>query len=257
MRTPAVRPGPHRQPRRDRGPDHPGLPRTRDGGRRRLQRRRRGRAARADGRRRHPHRSAAAVRELPADRPDHRGRPGDRRRGDPPGVRLPGRASGVRPGRRGGGDRLRRPVVRRHRCARRQAPCPPPGHGRSAWIRCRGRSIRRPSIGPMRVAGIVAEAEAIGFPLLVKAAAGGGGRGMRRVVERPGSAGRPDGGVGRGAVGVRRRRRSTWSGRSAPRATSRSSCWATRRDESSRSASATARSSGATRSSSRRRRRPA
>lgn len=33
------------------------------------------------------------------------------------------------------------------------------------------------------VAGIVAEAEAIGFPLLVKAAAGGGGRGMRRVVE--------------------------------------------------------------------------
>ena len=34
---------------------------------------------------------------------------------------------------------------------------------------------------PDQVAGIVAEAEAIGFPLLVKAAAGGGGRGMRRV----------------------------------------------------------------------------
>ncbi len=34
---------------------------------------------------------------------------------------------------------------------------------------------------PDAVAGIVAEAEAIGFPLLVKAAAGGGGRGMRRV----------------------------------------------------------------------------
>jgi acetyl-CoA carboxylase biotin carboxylase subunit len=33
------------------------------------------------------------------------------------------------------------------------------------------------------VAGIVAEAEAIGFPLLVKAAAGGGGRGMRRVTD--------------------------------------------------------------------------
>jgi acetyl/propionyl-CoA carboxylase alpha subunit len=34
---------------------------------------------------------------------------------------------------------------------------------------------------PDEVAAIVAEAEAIGFPLLVKAAAGGGGRGMRRV----------------------------------------------------------------------------
>ncbi len=37
---------------------------------------------------------------------------------------------------------------------------------------------------PDQVAGIVATAEQIGFPLLVKAAAGGGGRGMRRV-ERP------------------------------------------------------------------------
>ncbi|HEU0242772.1 MAG TPA: biotin carboxylase N-terminal domain-containing protein [Candidatus Limnocylindrales bacterium] len=34
---------------------------------------------------------------------------------------------------------------------------------------------------PDQVAGIVATAEEIGFPLLVKAAAGGGGRGMRRV----------------------------------------------------------------------------
>jgi acetyl/propionyl-CoA carboxylase alpha subunit len=34
---------------------------------------------------------------------------------------------------------------------------------------------------PDHVAGIIAEAERVGFPLLVKAAAGGGGRGMRRV----------------------------------------------------------------------------
>jgi acetyl/propionyl-CoA carboxylase alpha subunit len=37
---------------------------------------------------------------------------------------------------------------------------------------------------PDRMAAIVAEAERVGFPLLVKAAAGGGGRGMRRV-EKP------------------------------------------------------------------------
>ena len=36
--------------------------------------------------------------------------------------------------------------------------------------------------GPDQVEAIVAQAEAIGFPILVKAAAGGGGRGMRRVV---------------------------------------------------------------------------
>ena len=35
---------------------------------------------------------------------------------------------------------------------------------------------------PDQVEAIIAQAEAIGFPLLVKAAAGGGGRGMRRVV---------------------------------------------------------------------------
>ena len=39
-------------------------------------------------------------------------------------------------------------------------------------------SVDRPDAMP----GILAEAERIGFPLLVKAAAGGGGRGMRRVV---------------------------------------------------------------------------
>ena len=40
---------------------------------------------------------------------------------------------------------------------------------------------RAPIDRPDQVAGVIAEAEAIGFPLLVKAAAGGGGRGMRRV----------------------------------------------------------------------------
>ena len=39
---------------------------------------------------------------------------------------------------------------------------------------------------PDQLDGIAAEADRIGFPLLVKAAAGGGGRGMRRVTERSG-----------------------------------------------------------------------
>ena len=39
---------------------------------------------------------------------------------------------------------------------------------------------------PDHVASIAAEAEAIGYPLLVKAAAGGGGRGMRRVTSAKG-----------------------------------------------------------------------
>ena len=69
---------------------------------------------------------------------------------------------------------------------------------------------------PDQVDAIVAEAEAIGFPLLVKAAAGGGGRGMRRVATRGRAAGR----AGRPGRTRRPRRsataRSTSSGRSSP-----------------------------------------
>ena len=105
---------------------------------------------------------------------------------------------------------------------------------------------------PEEVARIVAEAEAIGFPLLVKAAAGGGGRGCgtspTAAIYRPPSPPRRP----------RRSRRSvtdpsTWSGRSVQRDTSKSSSLAMRPAVSSRSASVTARFSDVTRSWSRRR----
>jgi acetyl/propionyl-CoA carboxylase alpha subunit len=108
---------------------------------------------------------------------------------------------------------------------------------------------------PDQVAAIVADADAIGFPLLVKAAAGGGGRGMRRVTTAADLPAALAGGS-REAARVRDGQ-STWSGRSSRPDTSRSSCWATTRAMSSRSGSGTVRSSGGTRSSWRRRRRPA
>ena len=203
------------------------------------------------------HRAGAGRRELPADRRDRRGGAGDRRRGDPSGLRLPRRAGGVRPGGRGRRARLRRSVDRdaidalgdklaARRLARDGGRPGRPGDARA----------RRRSTGPTQVAAIVAEAERDRVP-----AAGQGRRRRRWPRDAPGRvAGRAAGRAGRrvrgGRVRVRRRRRSTSSARSSRRATSRSSCSATRRDESWPSGSATARSSGATRSWSRRRRPP-
>ena len=62
--------------------------------------------------------------------------------------------------------------------------------------------------------------------------------------------------IGRGGVGLRRRRRSTWSARSVPARHIEVQLLGDATGRSSRSASATARCSAATRSSSRRRRRP-
>ena len=92
----------------------------------------------------------------------------------------------------------------------------------------------------------------IGFPLLVKAAAGGGGRGMR-VVRSAAELDEALAAAEREAAGrVRRRHRSTASATSSARGTSRCSSSPTRTEPSSRSASATARCSGATRRCSRR-----
>ena len=81
--------GPGRQPRRDRGADHPHAARARHPQRGRVQRRGRRGAARSRGRRRRPARPGGRRRELPEHRPDRgRGAPA-RRRGRAPGLRLP------------------------------------------------------------------------------------------------------------------------------------------------------------------------
>ncbi len=52
-------------------------------------------------------------------------------------------------------------------------------------------------------ARLLAEAETIGWPVLIKAALGGGGRGQRVVTRAEAFAGGAGGGAPRGAVGVR------------------------------------------------------
>ena len=80
------------------------------------------------------------------------------------------------------------------------------------------------------------EADAIGYPLLIKAVAGGGGKGMRKVEKAADFA---------AAL--------TWRSTSPARATSRCRCSPTNTEKPSTSMSATARCSAATRKSSRRR----
>ena len=146
-----------------------------------------------------------------------------------PGLRLPRRAAGLRRGLRGQRPRLRRPGRggdgadgrqgrrRRRRCAR---PA-------SRWCRApsrRRRSTRRRSSRPRSA-----------FPILLKAAAGGGGRGMRLVASAGRARGRLRDRLGRGGGGVRRREPLRREGRSSPRGTSRSRCSPTARAACSRS----------------------
>ena len=136
----------------------------------------------------------------------------------------------------------------RHGRQGRSAPAP----GRSRACRCCPATTARHRID----ATLQREAARIGWPLMVKAAAGGGGRGMR-LVER---AGELDAALDSAALGsrsgLRRRAPAARARRRATRATSRSRSSPTRTARSSTSASATARCSGATRSWSRKRPRP-
>ena len=63
----------------------------------------------------------------------------------------------------------------------------------------------------------------IGYPLMIKATAGGGGRGIRRVDDEAGLAEAFESARSEGRQGVRRRRRCSWSASSPAPATSRSS----------------------------------
>ena len=97
----------------------------------------RGLAARAARRRGAADRAGGAGGELSARRADHRRRAGQRCRGDPSGLRVPGRERGLRPRLRGGRPRLDRASARRR--SRRWAPRSARG---SAWRRPACRSCR-------------------------------------------------------------------------------------------------------------------
>ncbi len=167
-----------------------------------------------------------------------------RRRCRPPGLRLPRRERGLR--RRGRGGRPASGSGHR--------PTTIAAHGRQARGQARGRR-RGPCADAGRRPRTPLTPRRIGFPLLVKAAAGGGGKGMR-VVERAEDLDEAVAAArARGRARLRRRRACSSSATSRARATSRSRSSATATATSSTSASASARSSAATRRSSRRRRR--
>ena len=175
-----------------------------DAGARPARRRRRS----GSGRRRPPRATSAST---PSSRP-----PRHRRRGGPPGLRLPGGARRVRAARRatpGSSSSARR----RTRSTRSATSCTPAGsRGTPACPSVPGtlEPARDRPAGPGRRRSS-REAEAIGFPLLVKAAAGGGGRGMRRVDASRGPAG------GARSTGRARRRPAFGDGSRLPRARDR------------------------------------
>ena len=166
---------PDREPRRDRAPHHPRLPRARDRGRRRLERRRPRGALRAPRGRGRADRRARSRSGRTSTRTRSSRRPArSRGRRDPPGLRVPVRERRLRA--RGAGARAScssaRAPTRSRRWATRSAAARPCGPPACPVI---------PGADHVSPATLEAAAREIGFPLMLKASAGGGGKGIRIV----------------------------------------------------------------------------
>ena len=157
---------------------------------------------------------------LPRRRRDHPRRPAVRRRRDLPRLRLPEREPRAGPGLRRRRHHLHRPAGRRARAGRQQGAGAP---GR----RAAGIPTLRSTPPSADLDELVAGAEEIGFPVFVKAVAGGGGRGMRRVDDPASCASRSRRPCARPRARSATRPRSS-SRRSAGRGTSRCRSWPTR-----------------------------
>ncbi len=145
-----------------------------------------------------------------------------RGRGDSPGLRLSGRKPGVRGGLRGRRAGLHRPAGRRDPRPGRQDRGPP-HHGSRPACRSSPACWKPPPIWT----SCAGRPPASAIPLLVKAAAGGGGKGMRFVVDPGRLCGRLSVGHERGREGLRQTGPSIWKRPSPARATWSFRSWPT------------------------------
>ena len=158
--------------------------------------------ARRAGRRRRADRAGAGAPELSGHGSRDRGRADRGGRRDSPGLRFPRREPALRRAGRGRGLHLDRPAPEDHRGHGRQGAGAPARQGRG-----RAGAARQPALRARGSLGLEEEALRVGYPLLVKAAAGGGGIGMQRVEGPEKLRGVVEFDPGHGRARVRRRHR--------------------------------------------------